>query len=639
MKALNTLFLLVVSLSVFSQTNPSETSMHGFTESLVQKKYSLLEPHLSESFKIGDYPKSVAGQIIPQIYEQYPQLNSIRWDTIEDGNYLCDYQFYGMEEQSSKVILDEKHKILKIELFDQILSQSSTQKEDRVPLDSIPFLSKKQVEEFYDLMVSEIETLDAEAIETRNLKKDVSWDQYVKVRRQTFIEAKSWTELARQFNLFGNGFVNLHSHFSWAEQSRPAKRKRTKISIGYTFPEITFFDTKSKKNITHLNNQPILDVFDNFSNYECAFNTELGCLDNFCSLIKRPYTLKNGETLSSLTYADGEKVTIEYAEDTTRKSTDPYARYMSAVDTSRYPNWNMVAAGYKVALFRQKDMALIRIKDFLYFNGMGGDARCEGDAPDSTTCGDVRLLRRELKKLKGIKHLIFDVQNNGGGNENSSFIAEFSQGPFYDLAVQFRKTKMLEDKKLRPILFYGSNRSENWFQSILNTDAYKNTEYGDFLPIRGDFCVGDENCALQKIEPNPSAVKFETIYILTNQNCVSSCDDFVWRMQQFSGAKVIGQEQAGDATYSRIGVVFYLDENGKIQVSYEGGNNQFRVEGTRIAKMTIPYSKTVKHNGSMRQGVAAKLDLMIPVTKDNFETHQATTLEILVEKISKGESF
>lgn len=43
---------------------------------------------------------------------------------------------------------------------------------------SNPFLSRKEICQLFDEMISEIETLDAEGIEVRNNTKDINWKQY-----------------------------------------------------------------------------------------------------------------------------------------------------------------------------------------------------------------------------------------------------------------------------------------------------------------------------------------------------------------------------------------------------------------------------------------------------------------------------
>ena len=304
---------------------------------------------------------------------------------------------------------------------------------------------------------------------------------------------------------------------------------------------------------------------------------------------------------------------------------------MAGVNTDGYEGWNLIEKGYKVALLKKDNIALVRIKDFVYFKGTGGGLRCEDEASDSTMCSDVRILRQALKSIENnVDYLIIDLQGNGGGNENSPLVAEFAQTPFYDLSVQFRKTRILEDKAMRNRLFY-TPMEHKWYEKIHDNGVYDSVAYGAFLPARADFCRGSEECELKPIDPNGHHTGFKKFVILTNQTCVSSCDDFVWRLQSYGNAIIIGQEQAADATYSRIGVVIYKDSSGTIQSTYTGERGEESAPGLKLCKMVIPYSKTVNKNGSLRQGQAAKLDLTVYFDHTELPEIETKVLNTAVE--------
>ena len=117
--------------------------------------------------------------------------------------------------------------------------------------------------------------------------------------------------------------------------------------------------------------------------------------------------------------------------------------------------------------------------------------------------------------------------------------------------------------------------------------------------------------------------------------CVSSCDDFVWRMKEFSGAKIMGQPQAADATYSRIFITFYLDKNGNIAKKYSGDGQKIKINGQKLAEIRIPYSKTVDKNGKPLQGTPAKLDKTVAVTKSNFANIENDVVNEALQYIKK----
>ena len=97
-------------------------------------------------------------------------------------------------------------------------------------------------------------------------------------------------------------------------------------------------------------------------------------------------------------------------------------------------------------------------------------------------------------------------------------------------------------------------------------------------------------------------------------------------MQDYSNATIVGLPNAADATYSRIDLVFYLDQDGQPAVLPFGhGGPDF--EGSKLFTATIPYSKTVTAAGNVRQGVPADLDLMVPVTQENYANHDKAVLQ------------
>ncbi len=224
----------------------------------------------------------------------------------------------------------------------------------------------------------------------------------------------------------------------------------------------------------------------------------------------RPYALKlkNGDT-HQINYASSSADN----EGNGNKMLDP-------IVAEDIPNWKLIKKGFKVAVYQQNQNILLRIKNFVYTNGTGGNIQCDHEAKAETMCHDVRLVRKVLKTLQHQhqhqdQNLIIDVQDNVGGIKNSPFIAEFATQPFKDLAVRFRKTKALEDDEIRLGLFYNSDRSENWYQQIRKNGTYDKFSYGDFLPKRADFCQGSEYCELLEIPVN-NHHSFKNMVLLSN---------------------------------------------------------------------------------------------------------------------------
>lgn len=629
-------FLFVFFLGshpLFAQDTTSfRQTIQAFSESFSTKDYQKVAKYLHPEFKLGEYSLEMAEDLFSQIYAQYPTIKQVAFlhSSAQEDYYLVEviYRSDEIEDQTSQIELSEDGKIIAIHLFDELMRQSEEQEaaSDQPYIDEKLFLSKKQRKQFYQQFTTEIERFDAEGQAVRNASRSVKWDAYKKKKKKAFLKANSWEAFGKAYQHFARGFINLHAHFDFNLPSETA-RLTSNIKLGFTYPEVAFFVKESGETVTHINGVPIHSIFEKFEAWDCAFSGRNGALSSFVRNFSGGKIEVKGAQPSILTLESGAKQKVIYS--TKEEIVDLYARYTQGVEPDYPSDWKLISKGYKVALLQKGNKALIKIKNFIYLKGNGGDLRCSEEANDSTMCSDIRLLRTGLSALKDeIDVLIFDVQNNGGGNENSFFIAEFAQNAFYDLLVQYRKTKVMENDQIRNGLFYGVQASQKWYDHIQNNGDWDKTKYGDFLPSKGDFCQGDSMCLSKPIQPNSTAKRGVEVYILTNGDCVSSCDDFVWRMQQFGGAKIVGQPQAADATYARISVVQYLDKEGNLQIAYSAqGGQRVQVDGTVIAISTIPYSRTVDKNGNLKQGVPAKLDLLVPITKSNYSEIEHAVLK------------
>ena len=513
----------------------------------------------------------------------------------------------------------------------QLKTNSKTEKQ-------IELLNKNQTEYLFQNIINDIETYDAEMIYTRNNNKDISWDSYKEYHKGKWETGVTEEALRELFYDFGKGYVNGHSRFRflYPKKSQVKKKRvfyKSEIKLGYTYPEVSFFDLETKNTIIEINDVPIKDILWEFKNYKTKSINENAVIDAFKEGFENRFLKIENEFPHTATFSNGQKKTITYIEKTTIKRYDIYAN----INVDNYKNWKLISKGYKVALLQKNNVALIKIRNFKYPNGRGGGVSCEDVNPaDSTMCKDVRLLKTGLDSIsKNIEYLIFDLQGNHGGQENTPFLKMFSPGPFYDLRVQYRKTPLLLNPKIREALNYYESRGENWFKQIKNNGIYDKTKEGDFLPPRADFCRGDFNCKLVKQKPNDALTsKFKKIIILVNDATASSADDFTFRFKENKNVYVAGQPQASDLTYALITVLYYLDEEGKIQKIYYGNiQEEPKVEGTKLFKFDIPYSKTVGENGEILQGNPLPLDLLVPITKENFKTKEIDVLNNVLEKM------
>ncbi len=502
-----------------------------------------------------------------------------------------------------------------------------------------PFLNLDQRSELFNMLVSEIETLDAEAIHTRNITKKTNWKGFISLRKAAILEAENAQELKKALDLFFSGYVNLHSRyqFLYPMDELPSVNWKSKQELGFTYPGFHFFEMESGDKIDLINGVAIDSLFESYSDLRCRGGNKSYCAGRFISDIERNRLIVGRDSLSGFTLENGKEVKLHYDTTSTR---DRYAEIIKSIEIEDYlDDWTVVETGYKVALLQKDNIALVKIKDFVYTKGSDGGLRCSEEAADSTQCSDIQLLRKGLVSIKEkTEHLIIDLQDNPGGNENSRFVAELCPEAFMDLAVQFRKTTILDDPELRNYLFYGSEKTENWYQGLKQNGMYEKIEEGAFFPAIGDFCRGSDSCALVPIRPNPSARNnWKSISVLVNEGTASSGDDFAYRLQKYGRARIVGQPQCADLTYSVLKVIFYIDKEGNIQKKYvKNPKEDYEVAGSLLLECDIPFSRSIDDEGNHLQGSPLLLDITVPLTPLNFKDRNEVVLNAAMEKIGKG---
>ncbi len=498
------------------------------------------------------------------------------------------------------------------------------------------FLNSDQRSELYDMMIREIEAHDAEAIHTRNITKKTNWKDFISLRKAAILEAENARELKKALDVFFSGYVNLHSRyqFLYPMDEFPSVNWKSKQELGFTYPGFHFFEMESGDKIDLINGVAIDSLFESYSDLRCRGGNKSYCAGRFISDIEGNRLIVSRDSLSGFSLENGKEVKLHYDTTSTR---DRYAEIIKSIEIEDYlEDWTVVEKGYKVALLQKENIALVKIKDFVYTKGSDGGLRCSEEAGDSTQCADIQLLRRGISSIKEkTKQLIIDLQDNPGGNENSRFIAELCPAEFKDLAVQFRKAPILEEYELRQYLFYGSEKTENWYQGLKSNGTYDDVDEGAFFPAIGDFCRGSDSCKLVPIPPNPTARRdWKSISILVNEGTASSGDDFTYRLHKYGRAGIIGQPQGADLTYSVLKVLFYIDKEGNIQKKYvKNPQEDYEVAGTLLLECDIPFSRSIDDEGNHLQGNPLHLDLEVPLTPDNFKKRNQEVLQTAVNRI------
>ncbi|MBO3699691.1 alpha/beta hydrolase [Roseivirga sp. E12] len=89
------------------------------------KNSEAIKPYVSESLSFGTYPAGVTIQILGQVFNNLPKLNSLDIVSQKEGEASVKYNFDGLGDRSSKLLFDQEGKITKLELIDNLLREQA----------------------------------------------------------------------------------------------------------------------------------------------------------------------------------------------------------------------------------------------------------------------------------------------------------------------------------------------------------------------------------------------------------------------------------------------------------------------------------------------------------------------------------
>lgn len=479
--------------------------------------------------------------------------------------------------------------------------------------DTLTFPSSAQRTEIATKLFLAIESIDAVTIALRNNTRKVDWQTYKAMMIENITSASDWNSLYRAIDNLHYGILNRHSYLipSDSIKNRVTNYPRWPgVEIGYTWPKVTFFSLKNQKSIASLNGRNIEEIFEEFFNLYCNDVHRSGCLGLFTNYIKSGYIFLGDTSPLVVTYIDGSTDSLLPTES---KRSSPKTAFNCEL---LYPSLNLelVYDGNQSCLYQSTSSYVLKI---LYFGNWGtshDDIYCQ-HSNNSGMCSEINQIKK-ITRNSPAKHLIIDLQDNGGGSENTPWIAALTKNGFQDNLVRYRNIPHLSDSKTRNGAFYGSERAENWYQKIIS----QSDNLDRFLPVRGDFCRGSLVCGNDTIPSSTTPIKYKDLKLVINRGCVSSCDDFIWRTRQYANAKTYGQLPATDGAYARLSGYLFIDQQGQI-------NNIITAEdtlpsgehGTLLVSYKIPITKTVDANGNTLEDNSRVLDHPLTIEKHNYQ--------------------
>ena len=505
-----------------------------------------------------------------------------------------------------------------------------------------PFIGLEVRSALFDLLVSEIERLDADAIRLRERHKKTSWEEFKALSEPAFAYARSWAELEEAVDAFSAGFTNGHSSIRLADGVRASRGAAPTAEplpgpyLGYEARSGQFFAVTTGQTVEALNGEAMADRFARFVDLECPFAADTVCARALAERLFAGTLEAGGRTVSKVTVRADEGPEELPAERLLGSGPRPYSELVGESCESigaRYAGWRLRFSGRQMCLFERDRTALLKIK---YFGPWGTDAadfRCQRPKLEpGSMCREARAVSALLADAE-VADLIVDLQNNPGGTESTAVLAALSPRPFRDLAVRYRNTVELRDPGLRAFLFYRSEKAEAWYRELEASGRLPDVRESRFLPARGDFCRGPLGCRLGAIEPSAAAVSVERLSVVVNGRCVSSCDDLALRLRRYAGARIYGEPPVGDTTYARIRGTLYLTDRGSVaaRTAGEGQAIELPDSSQELIVFRLPYTRTVDDEGLPLE--ASPLDGRLFVGREDFERGDAAFVDELDERL------
>lgn len=485
---------------------------------------------------------------------------------------------------------------------------------------SIDFPSVEFRKQIAERLLNDMASVDAVTMKLRDKTRKVSWADFRKGSAEQVEKAQDWEALYSALNNIHYGIINRHSFLLVGDSISDRFEKLGRwpgADLGYTWPEINFFTKDQHQDVAQINGVPTSELFEQFYNWYCNDVHVSGCLSLFTRYLRHGYGFLGKLDELTVTLSDGTRRV--YQPDSTPKIPE---RDKSSCE-SVYQHFSLFKNNHAALLFSGSQACLFEIQDkfvvkIFYFGSWGtdyGDIYCIR-AEDEGMCHDINRIKSILNENEP-KVLVLDIQDNGGGSEGTPWIAALTHHGFYDNLAKYRNIPLLKDPVLRENAFYYSDKAENWYQGI--EGSVSESDY--YLPPRAEFCRGSERCQSTLIKSAKYPFKYSELRLVINNQCVSSCDDMVWRTRRFADAKTFGQLPASDGVYARLNGYVFLNKQHQVDSIIVGEDTEFDRElGRLLVSWRLPISKTVAIDGKDLEGDDSVLDVAVAVTKSNFAT-------------------
>ena len=481
-----------------------------------------------------------------------------------------------------------------------------------------------ETERVVSMLFNVMEQIEAQGEEIRNRNKKVSWNDWKSHILAQIGSGEQPRNLQNTLELIEDGFINSHSFIrSSSHVPRPTQRARY-LNVELSTPSLDFYFSSPhlrRQKVTHVNRVPILELVDDYVNYRCDLAFIVSC--NFQLAERLEFGIFPRPNGDDPIQSFNGKPWIN------RRPIDSYTVEDNCVSFKRNTAWTMLFDDDAVCLFRREDVLLLRIRHFQSkMSSSVDDIYCLSNHAESSMCSSVNQFQSAIEKLgvTSAMRLVVDLQGNRGGGENTAWVAALVHKGFTDNPIRYRcNREMLSDPKVRSSIFYGSDRAESWFNEVLTHD--QRSCFGvTFLPVRADFCRADARCQLRTMLPKSSTPQFSSITLVVDEDCASSCDDFVVRLKRFGDATVVGVPPRSDSTYARVRGAIGYSSNGKLDYQLYPTANSTDSTFRPIVDFQLPVSRTTDSSGDLVDG-KSPLDLLLPLPVEQYHRRREYRLE------------
>lgn len=498
----------------------------------------------------------------------------------------------------------------------------------------------------FDLLTSEIERLDASAIQLHQ-NRSKTWFEIKKELRYDLLKAESSEQIARVFYRLDQSYSNSHAYMDIdpdLTESFPLQPLSPSIEMGYDWlslsqtrvrikslhSEIHDYGKTSKApqvgdEIIAINGRSLNFWLDENFNF-CKQTLKTQCLfefqHNFYSQIlgwssTEPilYTLKRGSKHWDVPV---------YVKAIARPPSIPASKFCFA-DPGRYNGFKLVYSGNRACIFQSltdSAIAVLRISSFSYKGAKGlvqpsheevvcstDEKKAIGSIPEEVEC----LGPWWIQNAKW-KHLVIDVTDNLGGNDPAPYYKLIFNKPIQEDQVQIKKFAELTDPSVNSSVFYDQEGMRSWFNDLKQTATWDQISVGDLLPSISVYCYCPEsNVACNDYSIKPYAHSFDgKVSVLLNHKCVSSCDGFVWLLQSrlAERGKFYGLPNAADGAWGMVNVDIIFDE---ISQSFKSNIRSLDAEPNPkvVISQVVVVTSSVDRSGRILDGIPVNLNKFV----------------------------